>query len=337
MKPQVVITHWVHREVLDFLSHSCKVIPNLTKETLLRKEILMRAHRAHAIMVFMPDRVDDEFLAQCPSLRIVAAALKGYDNFDVGSCIRRGVWFTIAADLLTAPTAELAIGLLIGLSRKMLEGDRLVRSGTFNGWRPKLYGVGLQGGRLGIIGMGALGRAIAERIQGFGVEMAYADPVPLPRETEKALVLTRLSVDELLSWSDFVLLAVPLNDDTFQLINERALSYMKVGSFLINPARGSVVDEQAVVKALETGEIAGYAADVFAMEDWARHDRPRNIPQKLLDMQDRTFFTPHLGSAVDRIRAQIEMEAAHNILEALAGRRPPAAVNDTSGFSAFQS
>jgi phosphonate dehydrogenase len=330
MKPRVVITHWVHREVVDFLHPACDVIPNLTRDTLPKREILKRAERAQAIMVFMPDTIDDNFLARCPELRIIAGALKGYDNFDVESCTRRGVWFTIVPDGLTAPTAELTIGLLIGLARKMLEGDRTVRSGSFKGWRPALYGSGLQGARLGIIGMGALGQAIAKRLIGFDMEMAYADPVPVFGEVEASLAIKRLSRDELLGWSDFVVLAVPLNKDTHHLIDEQALNRMRPGSLLINPARGSVVDEDAVANALATRQIAGYAADVFQMEDWARKDRPRRIPQMLLDMRDQTFFTPHLGSAVDKSRRQIELEAANNIVEALAGKRPPGAINDPS-------
>jgi phosphonate dehydrogenase len=327
MKPRVVITNRVHQEVVDFLNCSCEVILNQTRETLPKKEILKRAEKAQAIMVFMPDSIDDDFLAWCPKLRIIAAALKGYDNFDVESCTRRGVWFTIVPDGLTVPTAELAIGLLIGLSRKMLEGDSLVRSGSFMGWRPKLYGTGLQGAHLGIVGMGALGKAIAKRLTGFGVEMAYADPITLSGEIEESLGIKRKSIDDLLRWSDSVILAVPLKNDTLHLIDEEALSRMRPGGFLINPARGSVVDEDAVVNALTTGRLAGYAADVFQMEDWARQDRLRTIPQKLLDMQDRTLFTPHLGSAVNDFRLQIELEAAHNIVQALAGSRPRCAVN----------
>src|SRR5271169_6894973 len=124
MLPKVVVTHWVHPETAALLQGAAEVVPNLTRDTLPRTEILARAKDADALMAFMPDSVDDAFLAACPRLKIVAAALKGYDNFDVAACTRRGIWFSIVPDLLTVPTAELAIGLLLGLTRNLAEGDR---------------------------------------------------------------------------------------------------------------------------------------------------------------------------------------------------------------------
>ncbi len=151
------------------------------------------------------------------SLKIVAAALKGYDNFDVKSCTRRGVWFTTVPDLLTAPTAELTVGLLIGLSRNMSDGDRFIRTGRFNGWRPKLYGTGLSGRNLGIVGMGALGQAIAKRLSSFDMSISYADPIPVTEQKEVSWGMNFVSLDQVLSKSDFVILAVPLTPATFHL------------------------------------------------------------------------------------------------------------------------
>ena len=326
-KPRVVVTHWVHPEVIQFLSKGCRVIPNDTRETLPRAEILRRCQGAQGLMVFMPDSLDAAFLEVCPDLRIVAAALKGYDNFDVEACTRRGVWFTIVPDLLSEPTAELALGLLLGLSRNMLAGDRLVRSGEFAGWRPQFYAPGLTGKTLGIVGMGGLGQVLAQRLLGFDLKVVYSDPRRLPKDEEKALRLVRFSLTELLKKSDFVILAVPLNTATFHLINSDTLGIMKPGSLLINPCRGSVVDEEAVAEALAAGRLQGYAADVFAMEDWARPDRPAGIPQALLANPGQTLFTPHLGSAVDEVRREIALEAAHNLLQGLGGERPRGAIN----------
>jgi phosphonate dehydrogenase len=327
MKPRVVITHWVHDEVVRLLEESCEVIANHERESLSREEILRRTQDAQGIIVFMPDSIDDDFLAACPNLQIVAAALKGYDNFDVESCTRRGIWFTIVPDLLTVPTAELAVGLLIGLSRKMLDGDRFVRTGQFRGWRPKLYGTGLAGRCLGIVGMGIVGRAVAKRLSGFDMTLLYADPLSLPSQDEEAMKLRHVPLDVLLKLSDFVLLCVPLTADTQELIDERALAAMKPGSFLVNVCRGSVVDEQAVASALKSGHLSGYAADVFAFEDWVRTDRPQGIPEDLLEMRGHTFFTPHLGSAVDDVRRDIALAAAHSILQAFAGTKPQGAIN----------
>jgi len=327
MKPKVVITHWVHPEVIEFLSQKCEVVPNITRETLQRGEVIRRTKDAQAIMVFMPDSVDRDFLDACPELKIVAAALKGYDNFDVDACTRYGVWFTIVPDLLTVPTAELTIGLLIGLSRKMLQADRYVRNGQFKGWLPKFYGTSLTGSVLGIIGMGAVGQKIARMLLGFDMDVLYNDPVVLTEEESDELGITYVPLEYLLQNSDFVVPMVPLTPATMHMINEKTIAQMKPGSFLINTGRGSVVDEQAVASALASGHLAGYGADVFQMEDWARIDRPWGIPQALLDDVEKTFFTPHIGSAVDSLRREIAMEAARSIIRALDGEMPNGALN----------
>jgi phosphonate dehydrogenase len=327
MKPRVVITHWVHPEVVELLSQQCVLLSNPTRESLPREEVLRRTEDAQAIMVFMPDRIDEAFLQACPNLKIVSAALKGYDNFDVEACTRHGVWFSIVKESLTIPTAELAIGLLIAITRRLRSGDRIVRSGEFMGWRPQLYGMGLSGRTLGLVGMGAVGQAVARRAVGLEMKVLYEDIVPLSKEKEEAWGLTHVPLEDLLAKSDFLMPLVPLKADTFHLIDSRTIARMKPGSYLINICRGSVVDEEAVARALASGHLAGYAADVFEMEDWAREDRPRSIPQALLDDTDHTFFTPHLGSAVDEVRREITLEAARHILQALHGQKPAGAIN----------
>jgi len=334
MKPKVVLTHWVHPEIIELLQEVAEVIPNTSRETLPREEVLARARDAQAIMVFMPDTIDDAFLQACPHLKIVGAALKGYDNFDVAACTRRGIWFSIVPDLLTIPTAELTIGLLLGLTRRMLEGDRQIRSGSFQGWLPQLYGTGLTGRTLGIIGMGAVGSAIARRLAGFDMQILYCDHVALPAEQEAAWNARRVELDALLADSDFVVPMLPMTPATLHLINADTLAQMRHGSYLVNACRGSVVDEAAVAAALASGRLAGYAADVFEMEEWARPNRPRAIPQALLDNPAQTLFTPHLGSAVAEVRLEIERQAARNILQALHGEIPAGAINRPDDNSA---
>lgn len=326
-KPRVVITHWVHPEVIDLLQSRCEVIANPDRETLPAEVLRRWAADAAAIMVFMPDSVDGAFLDACPALKVVSAALKGYDNFDVGACTTRGIWFTIVPDLLTDSNAELTIGLLLAAGRRMLEGDRFVRSGRFNGWRPELYGTGLAGSTVGIIGMGAVGRSIARRLAAFDVRILYSDPLPLPHQREVQWNAEAVSLDALLAQSDYVVPMVPIKPDTLHLIDSHRLALMKNGAILINACRGSVVDESAVADALGTGKLAAYAADVFELEEWTREDRPRQIPRALLD-HPRTFFTPHLGSAVDGVRREIALQAARHTLQALAGERPQGALNE---------
>jgi phosphonate dehydrogenase len=324
---KVVVTNWVHDDVLDFLAARFSVDANRRREPWPEWELRQRAGDAEALMAFMPDRVDNRFLAACPDLRIVAGALKGYDNFDVEACTERGVWLTIVPDLLTEPTAELAVGLTIALARNVMAGDRYVRDGQFEGWRPLFYGTGLAGATVGIVGMGAVGRAIAERLRGFKTETVYYDRQPLPAAAEKELGVRAVSFNEALARSDFVILALPLVQETTQIIGRDALKRMKPGSYLVNPARGSLVHEEAVADALETGRLAGYAADVFEMEDWARTGRPDIVSFRLQQYRDRTVLTPHLGSPVDGVRRDIAMEAAMSIVDCFEGRRPRGAVN----------
>lgn len=326
-RPTVVVTNWVHAEVLALLAATCVVDANPDRAPWPRAELLRRASAADALLAFMPDHVDTDFLAHCPRLRIVAGALKGYDNFDAAACAARGVWLTVVPDLLAAPTAELTVGLMIALARNLVAGDRLVRGGGFAGWRPILYGTGLKGATVGIVGMGAVGCAIAERLRGFGPRLVYHDA----RDVPQAVGAARVPLETLLADSDFVVLALPLHADTRHLIGRDALRRMKRGAILVNPARGSLVDEGAVAEALTSGQLGGYAADVFEMEDWARADRPAEVAAALR-ASPRTVLTPHLGSAVDAVRREIAMAAARNVLDCFAGRTPRGAVNRPRPF-----
>ena len=323
-RPCVLIGHRVFPETLAALSpHAEVVAPDGGEERLPPEAMRAALQTADAWMAFMPDSVDDAVLAEAPRLKLVAGALKGDDNFDIKACTRRGVWFSLVPDLLTAPTAELAIGLMIGLGRRLREADAHVRSGAFRGWRPHLYGLGLEGAKVGYVGMGAIGRAIAERLAGFGVEQRYHDPYPAaaPPSVGREEVLPAL-----LAWSDYVVLTAPLTPASLHVMDAGALAQLQPHALLINPARGSLVDEAAVLAALEAGRLGGYAADVFELEDWARPDRPREIAPALL-RHPATLFTPHLGSAVTSVRRAIERVAVVNILDALAGRTPRDAVN----------
>ena len=327
-RPRIAISSRVHLQVLERLRSRGEIAGNRTLEAWSHEELIANARRAHALLAFMPDRVDDEMLERCPDLGIVAGALKGYDNFDVEACTRRGVWVTVVPDLLTNPTAELAVGLLIALARNVGPGDRFVRSGAFRGWRPALYGKGLDGSTVGILGAGRVGIAVAERLRGFGcARMLCVDPEPPDARTRARLRLDLVSLDELLGTSDFIVCAAPLARGTRHLIDAEALRRMRPGCRLVNVGRGSVVDEQAVAAAVADGRLAGYAADVFELEDKALPDPPRTIPRSLLSNRERTVFTPHLGSAVADVRLEIELQAAGSILQYLDGDVPAGALD----------
>jgi phosphonate dehydrogenase len=314
---KIVVTQRIHPEIAALLSAHGTLLANDSPDPWPPAQLRAHARDAHALMVFMPDSLDDAFLTQCPNLLVVAAALKGPDNFDIAACTRRGIWFTLVSDLLSEPTAELALALMLGLARNVAPGDRTIRAGQFHGWRPTLYGTGLAGSMVGLIGYGAVARALTRMLSGFDCQIQFHDPA-----NPGSILL-----DQLLSASDFILPLVPLTRETLHLINTQTLLQTKHSSYLINVSRGSVVDEAAVADALESGHLSGYAADTFEMEDWARPDRPREIHPRLLALADRTLFTPHLGSAVAAVRKEIERTAAQNIIAALEGRRPPGAVN----------
>ena len=326
MQSKTVITQWVHPEIIDYLSAVTTVVANRTKEVWPLSKIIDLSRDADAIMVFMPDTVDVSFMSQCPNLKIVSAALKGYDNFDVDACTSHGAWFSIVPDLLTIPTAELAIGLMITMARNIPQGNALVKSGQFHGWRPWLYGKGLDDSIVGIIGMGQVGQAIARRLSGYETRILCTDTGPVLQQGLENLDMEQVDLDILLSQSDFIVLATPYVESTHYLINNDRLSQIKPEAFLINIGRGSCVDESAIAHALEQNRLAGYAADVFEFEDWARPDRPADIVPELLK-SDRTVLTPHIGSAVNQVRFEIAMEAARNIKQVLEGESPKGAIN----------
>lgn len=280
---------------------------------------------ARAAMIFMPDRVDARFLQAAPQLSIVAAALKGFDNIDVDACADRGVWVSIVPDLLTAPTAELAIGLMIGLARHLRAADSYVRSGNFCGWTPRFYGASIENSTVGIVGMGAVGHAVAKRLGGFDCRILFCDP-RADAARAAALPAEPRSLEALLAESDIVVLCLPLSAATVHLLYAGRLALMKPGALLVNPARGSLVDEAAVADMLRDGRLGGYAADAFALEDLSRPDRPRAIPPALL-AHPCTFFGAHIGSATIAARKAIEACAAANIVDALSGRVPRDAIN----------
>jgi phosphonate dehydrogenase len=317
----VVVTNWVHPGILEKLNGHFDVIANPQREPWPENIRLQNLRQAHAVIAFMSDRIDDKMLADCPHLQLIACALKGHDNVDMAACTRRGITVTIAENLLTVPCAELTIGLMIAVGRNIIPGDTLVRSGKFAGWRPHLYGVGLSGRVIGMLGMGAIGIAVSSRLQGFGVKQLYWDRRRLAPEVERELELTWTESDELAVRSDFVILGLPLSPETKHLVDRHFLSRMKPNAFLINLARGSLVDEEAVAAALAADRLGGYAADVFAFEDWLQIDRPLSIPTALLEARDKTVFTPHLGSAVDEIRFAVAMEAAETVIGFLGGNR----------------
>ena len=269
---------------------------------------------ADAAVTLLTDRVDDDFLAAAPKLQIVANVAVGYNNIDVAACTRRGVIVTNTPGVLIDATADLAMGLVLMSTRRLGEGERLIRSGTAWQWSMfMMLGTGLQGRTLGIVGMGGIGEALATRARAFGMRIVYHNRRNVDTEVEQRLDAQRVDFDELLATSDIVSLNCPYSEATHHLIDASALAAMKSTAFLVNTARGPIVDEAALVEALVNGVIAGAALDVFENEP--------TVHPGLLSL-DNVVLVPHLGSATVETRAAMATTAASNVVEVLAGRTP---------------
>ncbi len=274
-----------------------------------------------ALMVFMPDRVDAATIARFPQLKVIAGAFKGADNVSVDVCTARGVWLTVASNALTAPTAELALALLLAAARRVREGDAIVRREARGGWRPGLHGFGLRDCTIGIVGAGAVGRELGRMLAALGASPVFHDP-----EGQQVNGMPYLPLATLMRRSRAMVLALPLTEKTHHLVGASQIRLMPNDSVLVNIGRGSTVDEGAVVDALASGHLAAYATDVFAMEDVGLGTRPTGIAASLLG-HPRCVFTPHIGSATAMARRAVETQAARSILQALRGMRPEGAVN----------
>jgi phosphonate dehydrogenase len=330
-KPIVYYTHQASAQAKDLLDPFCELIEHDESHSLSKEELILGAQKAHALCCLVPDIIDEEIINSCPELKIISLAGRGLDNIDVSAATRRNIWVANAVESVE-PTADLAWALLLGVVRKINSADSFTRSGKFRGWihPPPFYGDSVAGKTLGIIGMGQLGSAIARRARGFDMTVLYYDTYRYDENLAEKYNMTALPRDELLKRSDFICLASPLTEQTFHQISTRELSLVKASAYIINPSRGSEVNEEAIAEALAQGRLAGYAADVFEMEDSRFPDRPEYVNQTLIELSDRTLFTPHLGTAVLEFRMEIIRLQALNVLQALRGEKPVGAVNRVS-------
>jgi glyoxylate reductase len=267
-----------------------------------------------AIVSVVTDRIDAALLARAPRLRLVANVAVGYDNIDVSACAARGVAVTNTPGVLTDATADLAFGLLLASARRVAEGDRLVRRGTFAGWTPSLLlGSRVHGATLGLVGLGRIGQAMARRARGFGMRVLYAAPTRASHDVERALGATAVSLDDLFARADFVSLHCPLTPETRHLVNAGRLASMKAGAVLVNTARGACVDEAALAVALRGGPLAAAGLDVF-------EDEPRVHPALLA--LENVVLAPHIGSADRPTRVAMATMAIESVRAVLDGQPP---------------
>lgn len=267
-----------------------------------------------ALICLLLDRIDAAVLDRAPALRVVANCAVGLDNIDLAAATARRVAVTNTPDVLTDATAELAFALMLAAARRLGEGERLVRSGTWAGWAlDQLLGVGLGGKQLGIVGFGRIGQAMARRALGFGMHVVYADPHEVSAEPAR-----RVPVDELFASSDVVSLHCPLVPETRHLVDARRLALMKPTAILVNTARGGCVHEPALIEALEAGRLFAAALDVY--------DREPALDPRLLACP-RLTLAPHIGSATTGARTQMAQLCADAVIAVLSGRRPRHLVN----------
>jgi glyoxylate reductase len=300
-------------------------------EAMLAARFGLRVHRGAALttedelaafvgaaagaVTLLANPVSRRVLERCRELEVVGNVAVGYDNIDLAAAAERGVWITNTPDVLTEATADLAWALALAVTRRLCEAEAFLREGRFHGWAlDLLLGSGLQGKRIGIVGYGRIGRAVARRALASGMEVACSDRAPIGDAAPPAL---ELPLDELLATSAVVSLHAPLDASTHHLIDERRLLLLPRGAVLVNTARGPLVDEAALVRVLESGHLGGAGLDVFEHEP--------AVHPGLLGRRD-VVLLPHVGSATRETRAAMAELAARNVIAVLDGREPPTPV-----------
>lgn len=314
--PRIAVTGRIPDAGFELLHEAGDVVAWDSLDVPTVNEVHEMVAGAEAVLTLLTTKVDDAFLdAAGPQLKVVANVAVGYNNIDVAACARRGVVCTNTPGVLTEATADIAMALVLMSTRRLGEGERVIRSNTPWQWGMfYMLGSGIQGRRLGIVGMGDIGQALARRARAFGMTIAYSNRKPVAPSIEAELGAEFMSMDELLTTSDVVSINCPYSPTTHHLISSRELGMMKSSAHLVNTARGPIVDEAALVEALRTGEIAGAGLDVFEAEP--------TVHPGLLECEN-AVLVPHLGSATVETRSAMARLAAHNAVNVLNGVEPP--------------
>ncbi len=317
MRPRVYITQPVAQSAIERLKEAAEVEFNPDSAHIPSKQELIDAvRRSDILFCLLQDRVDAEVIAANPKLRMLASMKITPSDIDVAAATARRIPVTVIPAVVTEATADIHFALLLAVARRLVEGDRLVRAGVFPGAQSShLVGAGVSGKVIGLIGGGGrIGRAVARRAQGFSMRCLYWTPRRKPEAEEREAGIVYVPYDQLLAESDFVSVHAPLTPETRHLVGERELALMKPTAFLVNTARGPVVDEAALVRALAARRIAGAGLDVFEHEP--------EVDAALLAMAN-VVLTPHLGSAVRELRESMANIVVDNIVAVLEGRQPP--------------
>ena len=321
MRPRIFITQPIARTAIDRLREIATVKVNPDASRIIAKQDLLAAvQKCDILFCLLHDRIDRDVIAANPKLRLLAAQSISPSNIDVEAATQRKIPVTVVPPVTTEATADLTFGLMLAVARRIVEGDSLVRAGKFPGGQSSyLLGSFVWGKTIGLIGGGGLiGQAVARRAHGFSMRVLYWTPRRKSESVEREVGLTFVPLDQLLAESDFVSLHQPLTPQTRHQIGARELKLMKKDAFLINTARGPIIDEAALVRALQEGRIAGAGLDVFEHEP--------KVAAALRKMRN-VVLAPHLGSATVEVRENMASIVVDNILAFLAGKMPPNCVN----------
>ena len=320
MSFRVFVTRLIPEKGINLLKIFCQTVEiNPYDRSLTHDELLHHVKDSDAILTMLSDVIDARLINEAVKLKVIANYAVGYDNIDIKTATERGIFVTNTPGVLTDSTADMAWALLFSITRRVVEGDKYTRAGKFVGWEPMLLlGGDLVGKTLGIVGAGRVGTAMAMRSMGWLMKVLYTSRSSRNTVLEESLCARRVSLDTLLRESDFVSIHVPLTGETRHMIGAKELSLMKKTAYLINTARGAVIDEEALVNALKNKQIAGAGLDVYEEE-------PKLKPG--MKELDNVVLAPHLGSATIETRTRMAVIAAENIISVLKGERPKNCVN----------
>ena len=324
---EIFITRSVFKDAIDILINERHTIDINDSDRILPVwELVKRAHGKAGLICLLNDRIDSVVMDKLVSLKVISNIAVGYDNIDISAATQRGIMVTNTPGVLTETTADLAFALLLGAARRIPEADQFIRAGKFKNWQlmqPQM-GVDIYKKTLGIVGMGAIGQAVAKRARkGFDMRVIYFGS-SRKESVEKEYEAEFVEFDELLAMSDFISIHVPLTEKTRYMFSTEAFKKMKNTAILINTARGPVVDETALVEAIKDGQIRGAALDVFEEEP--------SVHPELIKMEENVVLAPHIGSASIETRLRMAKMAARNMVQGLKGNRPPNLVNERVDF-----
>ena len=314
MSKSLLVSNVLPDEALRLIPREISVDYNGTQTALPKTELMARLRGKDGLICHIISAIDDEVLAAAPTVKVIANVAVGYNNIDIAAARRRGVVVTNTPDVLTETTADFAWTLLMATARRVVEADRFTRSGQWHRWQwDLLLGADVHGKTLGLVGFGRIGRAVARRALGFNMRVLYQDSVRADAAVERELSVSRQELEAVLREADFVSLHTPFLPETRHLMNERTLRLMKKSAILVNASRGPVVDEAALVRALQEGWIAGAGLDVFEEEP--------KIHPGLIPLTN-VVLAPHIASASSDTRIAMATLAVRNCLAVLDGKPP---------------